>query len=224
MGSRDRASVLRGQVSIWGALATPAIVVLTGAMYLAGWTEQNTVLDRFGLTSDHFAPSFQAILARGYLLVLIIAAASALALFVLWAIISGGEERAGTSHPVISAVLSATNGFLRVNFYFVAGLLVLAGSSIGARQFGTWRAEGVRETVDGGCARFCFVYLAAGRRVIGRLIEEDAQHMAVYTRGGIALLDNADLLAVLPYRPGMRLPAVPDQRRRAVSSGSDVTG
>lgn len=212
-----------------GTFATPAIVVLTGAIYLAGWAERDAVLHEFGLTGDHFSQPLQATLARGYLLVLIIVPVIVIGLAIFWAVIGGAdsdkENSNGAAHGprALLAFLAPARRWLgkalRVNFYFLAGLLILAGCDIGARRAGSWRASDIKSTVDSGCLLNCSVYVTGERRVIGQIIEADADRMAVYAGGHVVLLANDDVQAVLPYRPSMRLPS-PSARGSAIPSPS----
>ena len=124
-----------------GSLAAPTIVVLTGAMYLAAWAEREAALNGFGLTGDEFSHSLQTMLARGYLLLLIIGAVTALGLGILWLLIRSGasagesETKPRRSRPgLLKKASEAVNSFLRLHFYFLTGLL----NSCGLRH---WRSR-----------------------------------------------------------------------------------
>lgn len=193
-----------------GTLATPAILILTGAMYLAGRTERNTVLREFGLSSEHFSWSLQSTVASGYLIVLISGVAGILGLAALWILIEGvsseghrdgsGERRPlGPARRFAAPLLWGLRLLMRINFYFLAGIVTLTGSSVVAQQFGSSRASALRHDVDSGCPHFCFAYITASRSVIGRLIDQDDRSMAVYTFDEVVLFNNADILAIRPY-------------------------
>jgi len=225
MASRTSKTGLMRRATELGSLAAPTIVVLTGAMYLAAWAEREAALNGFGLTGDEFSHSLQTMLARGYLLLLIIGAVTALGLGILWLLVRSGasagesDTKPPRSRPgFLEKASEAVDSFLRLHFYFLTGLLILAGCDIGGREFGLSRAAGIREVVESRCVEACSAYLTADRRVIGQLIEEDNEHMAIYAGHHVALLRNAEVRTVIPYRLGMQLPSL----AIAPGSGSNI--
>ena len=189
-------------VSALGSIVAPVIAALTGTIYLAGWTQRETILGRFGLTSNHFSESLRSTLARGYFPFLSIALVGGLAAGLVWLFtLRKGVSSDWSGNSPLARSARALDTFYKWNVYIFFALAILLMGRVGGAFSGDSLADNAAQRIAANCREGCFVYLAPGSRIVGLLLAEDSQQMAILTRGGVVLLKSAEVRVILPYRP-----------------------
>jgi hypothetical protein len=183
-----------------GSVVGPATLALTGMMYLAGWTERNTLLKKFGVSASIVPEPIQNTLARGYL--------PLLAGLVFVAFITGvpllldrwltrfikrlGDVvpthiRDSRSSPIWHYLLGA-----------IAALLVGYVSGVAS---GEWKEERARRNVIENNCLTCFVYRNPQQDYVGRVLAQNDATTVLLTKKAVIVLKTPDIAAVWRYSP-----------------------
>ena len=197
-------------VGALGSVVAPLVAALTGTIYLAGWGQRQTLMSRFGLTSSHFSESIQSTLARGYLPFVTAAVPVALVAAFVWLVwIREGAPWGDLGSKLSKRIGRALDTAYRWSWYSFFAITILFMGLVSGTASGNLIADRTAQRVADGCRRECFVYVASNRQVVGVLLAEDSERMAVLAAGGVALLDAAEVRTVSAYSATPARPATP---------------
>lgn len=177
-------------------------------MFLAGWTERDFLLSRFGLSGAMFSESFQVTLARGYipLLVGLIATSLLVGLACVMAKLEDLFWRRVVlpllpdrrPRQAFAKTLTRVSSVGRLSLMVTLGLVTLTFAGISGGAAGVLRYRNVVGAVAAGCRTDCFAYQLADRSLVGILVVQDPDRTALLTQTGLTLIETPKILAVRP--------------------------
>jgi hypothetical protein len=204
---RARTRFLRHVVTLSPAAGTAALL-LTGMMFLAGWSEKQALLSRFGIAAALMQEPFQTTLARGYLPLLVGAVALAAFLVLGWAglrlegffwrtVFRFLPKRKPTE--ILEETLNAVTPYNRASFYAISALLILIFPAVAGTASGSLRYRLAAARVADGCVEGCFDYRTGNGRAIGVPVAQDATRIAVFGADGLRLIKADDVKIIRPH-------------------------
>lgn len=194
-----------------GPAIGPLVLALTGMMFLAGWTERDFLLRRFGLSGAMFSESFQVTLARGYVPLLLGLIITALLVALLWGLAKLEDifwrkvvlPRLPNRRPrrTFAKALEGASSIGRPSVLVTLALVTLTFAGISGGAAGVVRYRNVVAAVASGCRTDCFAYRLADRSLAGIVVVQDAERTALLTQAGLMLVETPKILSVRPYAP-----------------------
>ncbi|WP_313801995.1 hypothetical protein [Sphingobium sp.] len=185
-----------------GTVVAPAMVALTGLLYLAGWAEQNAMLKNFGLSVGLFNEPLQATLARGYAPVCVGCVFTVAFGLIIWLLFPKMEKWSVKRYvPHVPAILVKifwrfNRWAYSFNFAVMALFLGLLSGSIS----GDFKTRRVWNALDSNCAMseksYCARYTVGGTSYIGVLLAQDSVRAAVATKTGVRIFANDKIINV----------------------------
>lgn len=188
--------------SLLSNAVAPMTVVLTGMLYVAGYSRNWWTMYRFGLAGTAFPESIQSTLANGYIALLYPLVFVLFSIGAFWAGFRfGGYVGSKTKRQSPSArIYFIVTKFISVSRSLGLGLAFMT-LLLGALGAGILNAklnvDSTIRRVKQGC-KTCFVYRLKDREALGLPVAQDSQRLAVYTRDGLYLIDLEDLVTVRP--------------------------
>jgi hypothetical protein len=191
-------------LGVWTVALAPMSLLLTGMLYLCGYTQRAILLDQFGLGPHLVSEPFQATLARGYpaLLVGFLATAALIAIFFVLGWVGNTKTwLAITSKP--TSIGGVLKNFYNISLGYLSGSLMgwivlapLMLALVSGAIKGDYDASRIYDEVHKSCSSECFIYEADKKLIIGVLVAQDQQLAAIYTQRGMRFIDPRKLTSV----------------------------
>lgn len=197
----DTAAALSLLSTPWlGSVVGPVTLALTGMMYLAGWTERNTLLKKFGVSASIVPEPIQNTLARGYIPLL---AGLTFVGLVIGAILLFDRllDRflKGLGDAVPAHIRDHRSSPIR--HYLLGAILALLVGYVSGAISGEWKEERARRNVVESDCLSCFVYRTPQADHVGRVLAQNETTTVLLTKGSVAILKTPEIAAVWRYVP-----------------------
>lgn len=186
------------------AIVAPIALTLTGLFYIAGYYSRNTMLFRFGIARAFSDLSLQATLADGFPIILI----GSLPIFLVVTILWFAERRMtklarqirakGFANERSISQFAVLTNINITNFRITSAVLLLSYGLLSGSITGDIFAENIKRTIDGGCKIKCFKIHTNDRIYVGRIVEQDQQRVAVYSKLGILIFESKEIKRIEP--------------------------
>ncbi|HEX8511834.1 MAG TPA: hypothetical protein VF688_01865 [Allosphingosinicella sp.] len=169
-------------------------------MYLAGWTERNTLLKKFGISASIVPEPIQNTLARGYLPLL---AGLTFVAFVIgvpllldrW--LSRFIKRFGDAVPPHIRDYRSSP----IRHYLLAAIAALLVGYVSGLVSGEVKEDRARRNVIENDCQTCFVYRTPQQDHVGRVLAQNETITVLLTKKAVIVLKTPDITAVWTYSP-----------------------